>query len=116
MATPNKLRACDVLNWEHLAKISEKCEHRPKDITEAIRHFAYEFTSTADEDIRDQKLLDFLKNGTDNQSRGTAEAYVASLSQHLKSDYAKVRAFAKENGVRLAWRLPELLRPPSGDP
>jgi hypothetical protein len=116
MAPRQKLRACDVLNWEYLVQISQKSEHKPTDAPNAIANFAYEFTSTADEDIRDKMFLDILNNGTKTKSRGTAEAFVESLAGYLKSDYTKVRAFAKENGVRLAWSLPKLLRPSSGNP
>jgi predicted NACHT family NTPase len=96
-----KLRACDVLNWDYLVSISEPPEGRTKNIGKAIAGFAYDFTSTADEDIRDQMLVDLLRNGTDNISRGSAEEYVKALANALRSDAGLVREFAKQNGVRL---------------
>ena len=96
-----KLRAVDVLNWDYLVAISEKAEGRIKNLKQAIAGFAYDFTSTANDDIRDQMLLDFLKNGTANVSRKSAEDFVRTLAHHLQSDYELLRKYAKENGIRL---------------
>lgn len=99
---PPKLRACDVLNWDYLVKIAEeKSERDAKTVTEAVRKFAYDFTSTADEDVRDNMLIEWLQNGTYKQSKDTAEEIVARLADSLKTDLGTLRKFAKENGVRL---------------
>jgi len=46
-------------------------------------------------------LIDFLKNGTDNVSRDSAEEFVKGVADRLRSDRELLRTFAKENGIRL---------------
>jgi hypothetical protein len=96
-----KLRACEVLNWDYLVEISGRPEGRTNDLAKALAGFAYDFTSVADEKIRDQMLIDFLKNGTDNVSRDSAEEFVKGVADRLRSDRELLRTFAKENGIRL---------------
>jgi hypothetical protein len=100
-----KLRASEVLNWDYLVKISERSDVKIRNATKAIAAFAYDFTSTADEDRRDRMLADLLKNGTANVSRESAEDYIRFLARYLESEPNLVREFAKENGVRLKWNL-----------
>ena len=101
-------RACDVLNWEYLVEIGEKPEGGIQNIfVRALREFAYDFTSTADEDVRDQLLVGVLKRATDHESRESAEELMKIIAMHLHSDRNALRKFAKENGVRLTrdWLL-----------
>ena len=98
---PDKLRACDVLNWDYLAKIEARPEGDSRDLRQGFATFAYDFRSTSDEDARDTLLADVLRNATAGQSKETAEAVVARLATALQSDHQKLRQFAKENGVRL---------------
>ena len=96
------LRACDVLNWDYLVEIGEKPEGEIRNVfVRALREFAYDFTSTKDEDVRDQLLRDVLKRGTDHVSRESAEELLKTIATHLHSDRNALRKFAKENGVRL---------------
>ncbi len=69
--------------------------------------FAYDFTSTADENVRDQLLSDLIQNGTYKQSKETAEEVINVLASDLQSDRKALRKFAKQIGVRLysEWRL-----------
>src|SRR5271170_6259593 len=98
----NPLRASDVLNWDYLVETGDKSEGVPRDLARGLRAFAYDFTSTASEDIRDQLLTDILKNGTENQSRETAERFIKALATHLRSDRKALRKFARQIGVRLS--------------
>ena len=113
----NPLRACDVLNWGYLVEISEKPDKTTRDRKQAFRGFAYAFTSTADENIRDQMLMEFIRNGTDNQSRKSSEDFLRVLAEEFRSDRNTLRQFAKENGVRLLtdWWLARL-DPTFGNP
>jgi len=96
-----KLRASEVLNWDYLVEIAEKPEKRTRDRNQAWRGFAYAFTSTGDEDIRDKMLLECIKNGTDHQSKESSEDFLKTLADDLHSDRSLIRRFARENGVRL---------------
>ena len=100
--SPAKLRASEVLNWDYLVQIGQKPQGRTTSLAMAITGFAYDFTSTTDEDIRDQMLKDFLQNATNGQSRETAEEIVKTLASQLQSDRNALRKFAKEGGVRLS--------------
>jgi hypothetical protein len=95
------LRACDVLNWDHLRAIEAPPQQGQRDLNQGFAVFAYDFTSTADEDRRDVMLSEMLKNATNGQSRDTAEKIVKRLAEALKSDHKNLRKFAKQCGVRL---------------
>ena len=104
----NPLRACDVLNWNYLVEIGEKPEGGiPQNFIQALREFAYDFTSTADEDARDEQFTGILKRATDHESKESAEELMKVIATHLHSDRNMLRKFAKENGVRLTrdWLL-----------
>ena len=103
MAEPTpKLRACDVLNSDYLVKIAASAQGDSADLSQGWAVFAYDFTSTADEDERDTLLADVMKNATASQSKDMAEEVVARLAVvALRSDHQKLRQFGKENGVRL---------------
>lgn len=98
---PDKLRACDVLNWDYLVKISAPSQGDSSDLSQGWAVFAYDFTSTADESERDTLLANLMKDATANQSKGTAEIVIEALARALRSDLQKLRQFGKENGVRL---------------
>lgn len=112
-----ELLASDVLNWEHLVAISEKPEGRAENFDMAMRHFAYSFTSTADQDRRDTMLSDMLRNATDHHSKESAEDVVKTLATKLNCDRKELRKFARQCGVRLqldrwlAWRDPTFSNP-----
>jgi hypothetical protein len=97
------LRASDVLNWDHLVRIAAKPEGRTDTSEKAIAGFAYDFTSTADESVRDQILSDLIQNGTYKQSRETAEEVIKALAGRLQSDRRELRKFAKQIGIRLCF-------------
>jgi len=99
--SPQKLDACDVLNWDYLVKIAVKAERPARNLQEALTGFAYDFTSTSDDEIRNDMLKDFLRRATDNTSRTSAEEVIKCLSGHLRSDHQLLRKFAKQCGVRL---------------
>jgi hypothetical protein len=96
-----KLNACDVLNWDYLVEIAVKAEQPAKSLFEALTGFAYDFTSTADEGVRNQMLLDFLHNATDNTSRESATEVIKCLAKQLRSDEKLLKKFAKQSGIRL---------------
>lgn len=99
-----KLDAVDVLNWEYLVEISEHTEadeNGRASFDEALRGFAYSFTSTASEDNRNEMLRDILHNATCRNAKDTNEIFIAELSQILKCDYGLLRQFAKERGINL---------------
>ncbi len=102
-APPSKknLDASDVLNWEYVIKIAVKLDDPPETAEEAMGAFSYDFTSTDDEERRNVMLCDIIKNATDHQSRAAAEEVLVSLSRLLGSDLELLRAFAKQNGVKL---------------
>lgn len=100
-ASDDQLSASDVLNWEYLVEIGEKPEGLARDLIQALGGFAYDFTSTADEDARDLLLHDLIKNGTDHQSKETADVFIQAVAHYLHSDLQALRAFAKQIGVRL---------------
>lgn len=114
----NALRASDVLNWNYMVEIGEKPEGMAKkNLAVGLKEFAYDFTSTASEDVRDQLLTDIIKNATYNQSRETAEGVIKALAAGLQSDRKDLRRFAKQIGVRLTpdWILARR-DPTFGDP
>jgi hypothetical protein len=98
---PGSLAAADVLNWDYLVRIAEYVEGRVTSPTKALAGFAYAFTSTADEGIQNQMLIDLLRNATDHCSRDAAEEFIERLAILLQSDHKLLRQFARENGVRL---------------
>ena len=95
------LNAIDVVNWDYLTEIAEYVEGRVSSPAQALRGFAYAFTSTADESIRNQMLTDLLRNATDHCSREAAEEFIERLAMLLRSDHKLLRQFARESGVRL---------------
>lgn len=102
------LRASDVLNWDYLVEISDNPENRKENLHTAIMGFAYDFTSTADEEKRDTLLRDMLT--TENVTPEYTEELIKILSDYLRCDHTRLRDFAKENGVRLSLRKTFLAR------
>ncbi len=101
MAKKRMLDAADVLNWDYLVEIAEYVEGKAGTPWMALKGFAYAFTSTAKEEIRNQMLRDLLFNATCRGSKDDAEELVARLAYHLKSDHGLLRQFAKERGINL---------------
>ncbi|HKV05260.1 MAG TPA: hypothetical protein VJO53_09165 [Candidatus Acidoferrales bacterium] len=99
--TKAKLDAVDVLNWDYLVEIGEYVEGRAKTPEMALRGFAYSFTSTADESVRNEMLRDILFNATCRCSKDEAEEFVAKLAVLTKSDRELLRRFGKERGINL---------------
>jgi hypothetical protein len=96
-----KLRACDVLNWDFLVKISAPSAGDSTELRQGWAVFAYDFTSTAEESERDMLLANLMKDATANQSKDTTKKVLEALATALRSDLQKIRQFGKENGVRL---------------
>ena len=69
-------------------------------LADAVRLFAYHFTSASK--IQDQNaiLADWLRRATHLQSAETSEEVLACLAAHTKGDLELLRRFARENGVR----------------
>jgi hypothetical protein len=101
MAKQDPLNAIDVVSWDYLVQVGEYVEERAHTAEDALRGFAYAFTSTADEEIRNTMLLDILKNGTRTGSVYACEDFVSNLASWLHCDPKVLRQFAKERGVRL---------------
>ncbi|HMD30814.1 MAG TPA: hypothetical protein VKG84_02810 [Candidatus Acidoferrales bacterium] len=96
------IRAVDVLDWDQLCRLAEYIEaSRIRRWEQALRVFAYAFTSTADADHQDQLLADLLRNATVHTSIQAAEEVVSRLARDTNSDVISLRAFAKQCGVRL---------------
>jgi len=96
-----KLDAIDVVNWDYFVEIAECPTERPRTADEAAKGFAYAFTSTADEEIRNQMLLDILKNGTRTGSVYSCEDFIRNAAGIFHCDSKLLRRFAKEGGIRL---------------
>ncbi|GEM_PF-6058429 len=101
IAKKPKLDAVDVLNWDYLVEMGEYVEGKAKTPEMALKGFAYAFTSTASEELRNQMLRDILFNATCRGSKDAAEEFVTWLADLLKSDRQLVRQFAKERGINL---------------
>ena len=100
--TEPKKRAVDILDWEHLCHLAEYVEpSRVRRWDQALKVFAYAFTSTADADRQDQLLADLLRNATVHTSVASAEEVVAKLAGDTNSNVGSLREFAKQCGVRL---------------
>ncbi|HKM91409.1 MAG TPA: hypothetical protein VJX29_12415 [Candidatus Acidoferrales bacterium] len=100
--TEQKKRAADILDWEHLCRLAEYVEpSRVRRWEQALRVFAYAFTSTADVERQDQLLAELLQNATVHTSIASAEEVVAKLAKDTNSDVVLLREFARQCGVRL---------------
>src|SRR5271169_6742005 len=97
----DKLRASDVLNWEYLVRIAEPPQGDADTLSEGLAGFAYNFTSTADEDSRDTLLTELMNNATAHQSKDTTEKILKLLAGGLRTDHEKLRQFAKDIGIAL---------------
>jgi hypothetical protein len=99
----DKLRACDVLNWEQLCAMSQYidpalAQERTTDIFAVL---AYTITSTGDEDKRDQILTSILLNSTYGSRPESNEAFLKLVADRTKSELEPLREFAKQCGVKL---------------
>jgi len=101
MMDPKK-RAADILDWERMCSLAEYVEpSRVRRWEEALKMFAYAFTSTADAERQDQLLGELLRNATVHTCVASAEEVVAKLAKDTNSDVVLLREFAKQCGVRL---------------
>jgi hypothetical protein len=102
----NKLRAVDVLDWEYLCSIAN--EHADlvwtTDIRTAVERFAFDFTQAADDDDRDEILTRLLQLMTFGHSAETNEGTIAQFARFLCADVGLVRAYGKQQGIRLTRR------------
>ncbi|MDA2913685.1 hypothetical protein MYX77_06960 [Acidobacteriia bacterium AH_259_A11_L15] len=105
--TTRKLDAADVLNWEYLCEIAEYRElPEIKNLGQALRAFAYSFTSTASIENQNRMLADWLRNACARTPAEEAEEVVARLAYYLRSDRSLVRQLALENGILREKRKP----------
>ena len=96
----NSGNAIDFIDWNYLCSIAELIE-RPRNLTEATRLFAYDFTSTPSEENQNTMLREWLERATYLQSPATTEEVVAALAYALRCPLEPLREFAKANGIRL---------------
>ena len=96
----DRLHAVEILDWDYLCKVGERVEPI-RNINDAVKSFAYNFTGTESVELQDRMLSDWLVNATYNQSAESSEEVVAVLAYHLQSDRNMLRAFARQAGVRL---------------
>src|SRR5579859_899334 len=97
-----KIDAADIFDWDRLCEMAAYMElNEVRTFMDAVRMFAYAFTSTARVDDQNTLLADWIRNATHLQSRETAEAVLAALAEQAYGDLDLLRDFAKQNGVRL---------------
>lgn len=97
-----KIDAADIFDWDRLCQMAAYMElHEVRTFTDALRMFAYAFTSTPRVGDQNAQLADWIRNATHLQSRETAEEVLAALAEQLHGDLGLLREFAKQNGVRL---------------
>lgn len=100
-----KLNAIDVVNWDYLVSISEYFDpqevQKNPSVDDGIKTFAYEFTSTADEEIRNRKLTDVLRNATAVSSVESSERVIKVFAYLLRCDETMLLEFAKQCGIKL---------------
>lgn len=97
-----KIDAADIFDWDYLCQIAAYAElYEVRTFIDAVRLFAYAFTSTGRADDQNALLADWIRNATHLQSRETAEAVLAALAGQAHGDLDLLREFAKQNGVRL---------------
>lgn len=96
------LDAADIFDWSYLVEIGVQLDlSEIRSFPDAIRMFAYSFTSAAKTEHQNQMLADWLRRATHLQSPETAEEVLAALAVHTKADLELLRRFARQNGVRL---------------
>ena len=97
-----KIDAADIFDWDRLCEMAAYMELREvRTFMDAVRMFAYTFTSTHRVDDQNTLLADWIRNATHLQSRETAEEVLAALAEQAHGDLELLREFAKQNGVRL---------------
>lgn len=103
----NKLRACDVLNWDRLVELSRYTDPAlaKEKTTDIIEVFAYTITRTGNEDERDRILRSILLNSTYGSRPENNEAFLRLLADRTESPLEPLRKFAKQCGVQLKRRF-----------
>ena len=98
----NMIDAADIFDWDHLVRIGTYLENSQiLTLNDAIRAFAYGFTSLANLADQNRLLAEWIQRATHLQSRATAEEILAVLANHGHGNLELLRRFAKQNGVRL---------------
>ena len=96
------INAADIFDWDHLVQIGTYLERNEiRTLEDAIRVFAYAFTSLANVADQDRLLAGWIQRATYLQSRDTPEEILAALADHTHGRLKLLREFAKQNGVRL---------------
>lgn len=97
-----RIDAADIFDWEHLAEVGEKLDlGEIRTLTDAVRLFAYDFTSASKTEHQNAILADWIRRATHLQSAETAEDVLKCLALYTKGDLKLLRRFARENGVRI---------------
>lgn len=96
----NAIAAANFLDWMYLCEIATPIED-PQNFREAVFLFAYNFTSAANEEIRNTMLREWLADATYGHSRETNEDVIQAVAYGLRCPLEPLRQFAKENGIRL---------------
>jgi hypothetical protein len=94
--------AADIFDWEYLAEIGEKLDlSEVRTLGDAVRLFAFDFTSASKTEHQNAILADWLRRATHLQSAETAEEVLKCLALSTKGELKLLRRFARENGVRI---------------
>lgn len=97
-----KVDAVDVFDWSYLVQIGTISEPwQVQGFADAVRLFAYLFTSAAKIEQQNQLLADWLRGATHLQSAETAEEILATIAKHMRGNLELLRRFARQNGVRI---------------
>ncbi len=96
------INAADIFDWDHLVQIGAYLERNEiRTLEDAIKVFAYAFTSLANVADQDRLLAEWIQRATHFQSRNTSEEILAALASHAHGDLELLRKFAKQYGIRL---------------
>ncbi len=97
-----KIDAADIFDWNYLVEIGVKLDlSEVRTFPDALRLFAYDFTSAAKIEHQNQILADWLRRATHLQSAESAEEVLACLAANTRANLELLRRFARQNGVRL---------------
>ncbi len=98
----HEVDAVDVFDWNHLVEIGVNLDlAQVRNLADAVRLFAYAFTSVSKIEDQNRMLAEWLGRATYKQSAETAEAILASLAAYTRANLELLRTFARQNGVRL---------------
>lgn len=101
MMGESKIDAADIFDWDYLCKIAESMEtSEVKTLADAVRFFAYAFTSTGRMEEQNRLLASWILNATYLQSRKTADEILAALATEAHGDLDLLREFASQIGIK----------------